>query len=96
MVHSVLSSRKKEQQGNQQQADAPQVQMELQGVSAGQMADLVHMQQGEQSGATSTGVSEYVPINPHQFLPSQERSAQEQGRLFTRLHALRERVKEIS
>lgn len=79
------------------------IQVELQSLSAGQLADLVHL--GNAHNETNSDAllvapltspsSSYTPINPHRFTPTQERAPAEPGRLVTRLQSLREKLNNI-
>ena len=66
---------------------APDPDMELRLITAGQVADLTHI-----VAAASGGANNYEPMNPFDLNPDQAPPAVEAGRLQTRLYALKAKL----
>ena len=82
------------------------IEVELQGLTGGQIADLAHLQQGGDHSVlpsaiissptrSTNAVNTYAPLEPNQFALNVERQPGEQARLQTRLHSLTQNLKEI-
>mmetsp|Transcript_22112 Transcript_22112/g.28609 ORF Transcript_22112/g.28609 Transcript_22112/m.28609 type:complete len:164 (+) Transcript_22112:105-596(+) len=100
LVQSLRRSDTQQQQQQQQQGDEEEEDsrlliqlLELQGLTAGQVADLVYLQRNQTKDSTT--VQPYTPIDPSQLLPTQERPPTEPGRLQTRMHLLLQKLEQI-
>mmetsp|Transcript_38380 Transcript_38380/g.79799 ORF Transcript_38380/g.79799 Transcript_38380/m.79799 type:complete len:149 (+) Transcript_38380:170-616(+) len=72
------------------------IEIELRSLSAGQIADLVHLQRDRMRAESVSGPSPfYSPMDPLKFQATEQRQPAEHGRLVTRLHSLLEQLSHV-